>query len=163
VIASARAGNVIGGGDWAVDRLMPDVISSLQAGKTIRIRSPKSTRPWQHVLEPLSGYLTLALSGKGGAWNFGPNPGDVRTVEDTVKYSIVEWGRGEYAIEQGPNMMHESKALTLSSEKAQRQLGWRPRWEFIRAIHETVRWYKQPSADLWNLTISQIDQYERTL
>ncbi|HOY66379.1 MAG TPA: CDP-glucose 4,6-dehydratase [Candidatus Ozemobacteraceae bacterium] len=145
--ASARAGNVIGGGDWAADRLVPDCIRALQAGNPIIIRNPHSIRPWQHVLEPLSGYLLLAErlmadpETVSGAWNFGPDAEAVRTVRDLSERIVGQWGSGAIEIHSPPDAPHESKLLQLNCDKARRLLGWKPSWDFERGLSETVAWY----------------------
>lgn len=147
-IASVRAGNVIGGGDWALDRIVPDSIKALQNKQSMIIRNPSSTRPWQHVLEPLSGYLLLAAklysSPKDymGAWNFGPRGESIRTVQDLAKKIINCWGDGQMQVNTQDGAPHEARLLHLNCDKAQYLLGWHPRWDFDRAVDETVRWYR---------------------
>ncbi len=170
-LASARAGNVIGGGDWARDRIVTDCIAALCAGKPIGVRNPGATRPWQHVLEPLSGYLWLAakLLGSDGhrhgqAWNFGPPMQSVCTARELVELLIDSWGEGGWEDLSDPDAPHEAKLLALSCEKAFRHLGWEPTWQLRDCIRETVHWYRQ-----WNeghvdpraLCEQQIDQYTR--
>lgn len=146
--ASARAGNVIGGGDWARDRIVPDCIRALQRDEPIRLRNPLATRPWQHVLEPLWGYMLLGIrlledpDRYSGAWNFGPSPESVRTVHDLAKVVLRCWGSGELeaAVEQGA--AHEATLLHLSCDKAMHVLGWEPRWHFDDAVRNTVNWYR---------------------
>ncbi len=146
--ATARAGNVIGGGDFSRDRIVPDCIRALQSGAPIVLRHPDATRPWQHVLEPLSGYLTLASrlfkageEGKG-AWNFAPDTQNVRTVHEIAQQVVTAWGSGKVVIDRPAEAVHEAQLLMLSSDKAKRQLGWRPHWDFTRAIDRTVEWYR---------------------
>lgn len=145
-IASARAGNVIGGGDWAEDRLIPDIVRSLSQGKQIIIRNPKATRPWQHVLEPLSGYLLLGklLYEKGQkfaeAWNFGPSDSSVMTVEEIVKKSIEIWGSGSYVVDSS-EQPHEANLLKLDVSKAEWKLGWHSKIDTKEAIMSTIDWY----------------------
>lgn len=147
--ATARAGNVIGGGDWATDRIIPDCIRALQAGKPITIRSPHATRPWQHVLEPISGYLMLAanLFDKGhtfdGAWNFGPLVGDVRTVLDVASTIARYFEGGKVIIDEPVNMPHEAQLLQLNSDKARQLLRWNTRWNFDETLAATGSWYKE--------------------
>lgn len=168
-IATARAGNVIGGGDWAADRLLPDFLRALDAGQTLVVRSPEATRPWQHVLEPLSGYLLLAerLCSDGRsfaeAWNFGPDTSDARPVRwivDTLCARIpsAAWTRGEDA------QPHEAHTLRLDSAKAQARLGWRPRWNLQCALDATLEWHQawKAGADMAKLSLGQIFQYART-
>ncbi|MFN8575923.1 MAG: CDP-glucose 4,6-dehydratase [Candidatus Sericytochromatia bacterium] len=166
-IASTRAGNVIGGGDWAVDRLVPDCIRALTKNETIIIRNPISTRPWQHVLEPLSGYLWLGAKmledGKkySEAWNFGPNDEDVLTVEELVKNVIKYWGNGEYKI-VSDKIYHEANLLKLDISKAFFKLNWKPVYKANNAIKKSIEWYKnyyQGSQDIKSLTIKQINEY----
>lgn len=146
--ATVRAGNVIGGGDFSVDRIIPDCIRALKEENPIILRNPNSTRPWQHVLEPLSGYLTVAKrlleSPKDykGAWNFGPNVENVKTVEELAKRSIGTWGAGSLVIEEDPNSHHEANLLMLSSDKAKSKLQWEPRWNFDQAVDKTISWYR---------------------
>jgi len=164
-IASARAGNVIGGGDWSDDRLLPDFLRSVDAGKTLMIRYPNAIRPWQHVLEPLSGYLCIAErmatdAQFAQAWNFGPDDNDVRSVEwivDNLCRSIagVAWQR-----ETAPQP-HEAGTLKLDSAKAQRQLGWRPRWNLDTALEKTVAWHQawQRGDDMQAFSLAQVHEY----
>ena len=147
-VASVRAGNVIGGGDWSEDRIVPDSIRSLQASQPIRLRRPLATRPWQHVLEPLSGYLLLTtklLSEPGrfsGAWNFGPAAGSSRPVGELAREIVAVWGGGTIEVAPSASDPHEAGLLHLNWDKAQIQLGWQPRWGFQRAVSETVGWYR---------------------
>lgn len=165
-IASARAGNVIGGGDWATDRLIPDFIRAISNGEKLKIRNPLAIRPWQHVLEPLSGYLTLAanLYSYGpefnGAWNFGPDDSDAKNVEwITEKFSEL-WGKGfDYTIDKDPQP-HEAAYLKLDCSKAKAELGWSPHWNLEKALESTVEWYKTWLAgeSIRSFTEVQIDQ-----
>jgi CDP-glucose 4,6-dehydratase len=166
-IASARAGNVIGGGDWAVDRLLPDCFRTLQTGGTIKIRNPHAIRPWQHVLDPLSGYLSLAeklyTDGQNFAegWNFGPDDGDGKTVEWIVKQICAKWGTSAtYAVGQGPHP-HEAHYLRLDCSKAKFKLGWYPRWNVEQAIDKSVEWTRAYLAqeDVKTVCLQQIDEY----
>jgi CDP-glucose 4,6-dehydratase len=147
-VASARAGNVIGGGDWADDRLIPDFIRAIQNNQKINIRSPKAIRPWQHVLEPLSGYLVLAeaLYTKGWdfaqSWNFGPNESDTKSVEWIVEVICKKWGNGAaYAIDSNPQP-HEATFLKLDCSKAKSFLNWHPRWSLDTALDSIVYFTK---------------------
>jgi CDP-glucose 4,6-dehydratase len=167
-IATARAGNVIGGGDWSRDRLIPDCIRALQAGEPITIRNPYAIRPWQHVLEPLSGYLALArqLYEGGceccGAWNFGPTGDDAKPVEWVVRRLCEKWGSGaKYEVDIGDHP-HEANYLKLDIIKAQTRLGWYPRWNLERALDATLEWIHvwQAGGDLAAITLEQIEQYE---
>lgn len=166
-IASARAGNVIGGGDWAEDRLVPDCIRSILKGERIRIRSPKAIRPWQHVLESLGGYLLLAqkLYEEGprfaGAWNFGPLEDDSKTVEWVVKRICERWGGGaSYEIDSGPHP-HEAHYLKLDCSKAKMDLCWKPRWNVELAIDKAIEWYTAYGSrgDLRMASMGQIEEY----
>lgn len=146
--ASVRAGNVIGGGDWALDRIVPDCIRSLHEDKPVFLRNPASTRPWQHVFEPLSGYLMLA-SGllrepdvHSGAWNFGPHLDQARSVLDLTKKVIEYFGKGSIELSSVRASNHEAKMLQLNCDKAVQLLQWNPRWNFERTVSETVDWYK---------------------
>lgn len=168
-IATARAGNVIGGGDWAADRLLPDIFRALLEKREIIIRNPSSIRPWQHVLEPLSGYLILAQhvyndSAKfSSAFNFGPPDSDTQTVEQIVKQLISLWGEGasyKIANEDGP---HEAKLLTLDCGKAKKFLHWAPKWELKQSLPRVSDWYKKVGRDpslAKELTLNEISLYE---
>ena len=166
-LASARAGNVIGGGDWADDRLVPDCVRSLLSGEKIVIRNPAAVRPWQHVLEPLSGYLCLAQrlheEGVGFAepWNFGPSDDDARPVEWIVRKICAAWGdEAGYEIDGGEHP-HEAHYLKLDCSKARDGLGWRPRWDLERAIGMIIDWTKvyRAGGDLREACFRQIEQY----
>jgi CDP-glucose 4,6-dehydratase len=169
-LATARAGNVIGGGDWAVDRLLPDCIGVILQGGIIKIRNPHAIRPWQHVLEPISGYLTLAehLYKKGGqvaeGWNFGPEDKDGKTVEWMVKSICTKWGQGvAYEMETGPHP-HEAHYLKLDCSKAKLNLGWFPRWSVDHALDKVVEWTKayQANEDVAAVCLKQIHEYSNT-
>lgn len=147
-IATARAGNVIGGGDWAADRLVPDCARALSAGDPVIVRNPDSVRPWQHVLEPLSGYLHLAASLLGdatlaGAFNFGPDPSVTATVGDVVGRFVAAWGEGAWETPEMGAQPHEAGQLRLDIEKSRRILGWFPIWDFEQTVDRTARWYRQ--------------------
>jgi CDP-glucose 4,6-dehydratase len=169
-LASARAGNVIGGGDFTSDALIVDAISALTENRPIQVRNPEALRPWNHVLQALSGYLHLAarllLSDDPGylsGWNFGPLPGNELPARDIVKMIIEEWGQGTWVDASDPNQPHESQILRLSIDKAMWQLGWRPRWNLKRSLQETVRWYQTYFAgnqDLAEFGRRQIELYE---
>lgn len=168
-LASARAGNVIGGGDWAADRLIPDCIRAILKGERIVIRNPRAIRPWQHVLEPLSGYLALAQKlYEGGpryadAWNFGPGDDDARPVEWIVKAICAKWGGiSAYEIDSGKHP-HEAHYLKLDCAKAKAELGWRPRWDLEKAIDAIIGWTKayKENRDLLKVCIEQIEDYSR--
>jgi CDP-glucose 4,6-dehydratase len=148
-IASVRAGNVIGGGDWAADRLLPDAANALGAGDKPRIRNPDAIRPWQHVLDPIAGYLLLAEfawereSLPCTAWNFGPDPAEALTVRAVMDRVVAAWGdRASYEIVETRDAPHEAGRLMVDSSRAQHHLGWRPRWNADDAIEKTVRWYR---------------------
>ena len=164
--ASARAGNVIGGGDWAEARIIPDCIRALAKEEEIVIRSPRATRPWQHVLEPLSGYLVLAAAlldkpDTTGSWNFGPAEDSIHTVLDVVERSIKHWGTGSVRVEEADEKMHEAGLLNLNCSKAHSQLGWGPRWGFEATLEHTIGWYREQHAGTpaIELTRRQINDY----
>jgi CDP-glucose 4,6-dehydratase len=167
--ASGRAGNVIGGGDWSEDRIIPDCIRSLTANKPIVLRNPNATRPWQHVLEPLSGYIVLAErlmsepKSVEGAWNFGPDEAETRTVHDVAQAAVGHWGSGSVEIESNHSHPHEANLLQLDCTKARQQLQWAPRWHFAETVEKTVQWYKQveDGAKAIDVTTNQLSQYER--
>ena len=145
-LATCRAGNVVGGGDWADDRIVPDCVRALRAGDTISVRSPTSVRPWQHVLEPLSGYLLVgALLGTepdaDSAWNFGPDLESEKTVGELTEAIVTNWGSGDWRIEPVADGMHEAILLHLSTEKARNELGWHPVWNFGSTVAMTTSWY----------------------
>ncbi|MCE1236226.1 MAG: CDP-glucose 4,6-dehydratase [Hyphomicrobiales bacterium] len=149
LVATARAGNVIGGGDWAIDRLVPDIVAAFREDRAPEIRSPDSVRPWQHVLEPLSGYLDLAeaLVTRGrdvaGAWNFGPPPEAVRSVREIADAMAALWGEGRtWRDASRADAPHEATLLQLDSAKARTRLGWTSRWRFDEALAATVDWYR---------------------
>lgn len=165
-IASVRAGNVIGGGDWALDRILPDCIRSLQKNEPIGVRNPLATRPWQHVLEPLSGYLWLAAQLVGcpqlaEAFNFGPDEDSNRTVGELVS-ELLKHRPGKWMDQSNPNAPHEARLLQVCSEKAHRLLGWSPVWGFAEAVRETVQWYQNAECDpgcVQAITRRQLDAY----
>jgi CDP-glucose 4,6-dehydratase len=146
--ASTRAGNVIGGGDRSADRIVPDTIAAIEADQPVVLRNPLATRPWQHVLDPLYGYLSLAAALYGdpakfsGPWNFGPGDRAIRTVDDLARLITKAYGRGTVVHKIDPGAPHEANLLALSSEKAQRLLGWAAHWDFERAATETAHWYR---------------------
>lgn len=174
-LASVRAGNVIGGGDWALDRIVPDCVRALDAGQSIPVRNKVATRPWQHVLEPLSGYLTVGAALVGAmktlfpaetyrsAFNFGPDLTSNRTVADLVREVLRHWP-GEWVDQSDLRAVHEAKLLNLATDKAFHFLGWKPAWNFEETIAETVAWYRESrrcaaAGDYQALTRRQIDEY----
>ena len=166
-VATARAGNVIGGGDWAEDRLVPDILKAFEENRAVSIRNPQSTRPWQHVLEPLSGYLTLAehLYEQGQAfsegWNFGPNDDDARPVQWIVEQLATNWGEGaSWQIDTGQHP-HEANYLKLDTSKAKARLGWRPSWNLQIALQNIILWQRAwlGLEDMKKVCLSQIHQY----
>lgn len=171
-LAAGRAGNVIGGGDWALDRLVPDIIRALAKNEAPIIRRPNSVRPWQHVLEPLSGYLSAieyCVAGKAQAtpesWNFGPNDEDHRIVGDVAAGLCRAWGGGlKPIIQEDPNAVHEAHLLALDATKAKRELGWYPRWNMETTLLRTAEWYRayEEKADMRAFTLAQIDAYQNT-
>lgn len=169
-LASARAGNVIGGGDWAQDRLIPDFLRSIDAGKTLVIRSPNAIRPWQHVLEPLSGYLMLAeqLFTKGNefaeGWNFGPADQDARTVEWIVKYLVDRTPGSSWELDRNPQL-HEANHLKLDSSKANKILNWQPRWKLQTSLQHVLDWHTnwKLGADMHDYTLAQIETYQKSM
>ena len=170
-LASARAGNVIGGGDWATDRLVPDILRAFERGEPVVIRNPSSTRPWQHVLEPLSGYLTLAqrLWHEGAdvaeGWNFGPHDEDARPVRWIVERLAAAWGEGAGWRLDAAAHPHEAHFLKLDISKARARLGWQPRWRLDEALARIVEWHRAWLAgdDVRALCLRQIQQYSDAL
>lgn len=166
-LASARAGNVIGGGDWADDRLIPDFLRAIDAGTPITIRSPHAVRPWQHVLEPLSGYLTLAekLYAEGNSfaegWNFGPDEGDARSVGWIVENLCNQVAGASWQCDGSPQP-HEAGLLRLDSSKAKARLGWLPRWHLPAALENTLSWHQawRRGEDMASVSLTQIRDYE---
>jgi CDP-glucose 4,6-dehydratase len=166
-ISSARSGNVIGGGDFGKDRLLPDAIYSIINNKRLKIRNPNSIRPWQHVLEPLGGYINLAKklykknSSLDQAWNFGPKKSDVKTVEDIVNLFSSKWGHDFKYILSKSKGPHEAALLSLDCSKAKQLMQWQPKWSIEKAIEETIEWYKAflNKEDLYSLSKKQIIKY----
>jgi len=166
-LASARAGNVVGGGDWALDRLVPDVLKAFSKCEMVTIRYPNALRPWQHVLEPLSGYLMLAeqLYRKGAVfaegWNFGPKEDNVHSVKWIVEYLKSQWGEGASWRNDDTVQPHEANFLKLDCSKAKTKLGWRPLWDIEHTLNRTVSWYKAWSkgGDMYAYTIKEINDY----
>jgi CDP-glucose 4,6-dehydratase len=165
--ASVRAGNVIGGGDWSKDRIIPDIVRAIENNMPIILRSPNSTRPWQHVLEPISAYLYLAsklyLEPKKwrGSWNFGPRSGPSFTVKEVVLEFIKYLGKGNISITEDENKYHEAQLLQLNCDKANKLLNWHPRWSQDKTIEATASWYKgvMNNANPQDLTAAQIESY----
>lgn len=167
-IASVRAGNVIGGGDWAKDRIIPDCIRALENGCVIDIRSPKAVRPWEHVLEPLSGYMLLAQLMWNNpteyceGWNFGPEAEGVSTVWEVASEVIKNYGSGELKNSSDPNAVHEANLLMLNINKAKTRLGWKPRLNIQQCMELVVDWYKRyKTEDVYNLCIEEIEKFIR--
>jgi CDP-glucose 4,6-dehydratase len=167
-IATARAGNVIGGGDWSDDRLIPDLVKAIRNDREIIIRNPEAVRPWQHVLEPLYGYLMLGAKlyddpvNFGGAWNFGPFPGEILRVEDVVKTAISILNKGSYTIKQDPEAVHEATLLRLDISKALNHLSWEPRLTTQEAISLTLNWYDKLLTDrtaVYDYSVQSIEEY----
>jgi CDP-glucose 4,6-dehydratase len=169
-VASARAGNVIGGGDWSEDRLIPDFLRAIDKNETLVIRSPNAIRPWQHVLEPLAGYLLLAeqlvTNGEKFAqgWNFGPADEDAQTVAWIVDKLISKIPNASWKIDQNPQP-HEANYLKLDSSKAQTKLGWQPRWNLATALQKIINWHQnwQNSSDMHKFSLLQIAEYQNAV
>lgn len=167
-LATARAGNVIGGGDWALDRLVPDVLRALEQQEAALIRNPHATRPWQHVLEPLSGYLLLAerlyTNGQTDAegWNFGPRDEDAQPVQWIVEQLCSAWGASATWRQQPGEHPHEANYLKLDISKAKQRLGWTPRWTLETALHHITTWHQAWLAghNMRNYCLQQISQYQ---
>ena len=168
-IASARAGNVIGGGDWSMDRLIPDAINSFEANQVLVIRNPLSIRPWQHVLEPLSGYLLLAQAlykegpKFGGAWNFGPKDEDARQVKEVVNLLIKNWNSPASYKQDTREHPHEAHFLKLDCSKARQYLCWFPKWNLEKAIEQTAQWQRayQSQDNMQVVSLRQINSYQQ--
>ena len=162
-IAVGRAGNVIGGGDWSKDRLIPDIAKALSANKEVVIRNPKAVRPWQHVIEPLFGYLELGTKlnndpkGSSQVYNFGPNPSDVLSVEEMVIKSIENWGTGSYKSLIDVNSPHEAGLLKLDISKALKDLNWKPVLNAQNAVERTINWYKNYYNNMTALELMESD------
>jgi CDP-glucose 4,6-dehydratase len=169
-VASARAGNVIGGGDRAKDRIIPDIIRAFENREPVILRNPGSIRPWQHVLEPVSGYFLLGAKMSeqpehfSTSWNFGPLTEDVLTVKQVAEEALKVWGNGEYRLAEETDQPHEATMLKLDIHKSLNELNWKPKMNSLEAIGQTINWYKQATgANVVDLTIKQILQYEETL
>jgi CDP-glucose 4,6-dehydratase len=167
-IATARAGNVIGGGDWAEERLIPDILESFEKKMPVVLRNPTAIRPWQHVLEPLSGYLRLAeLLYTHGAdyaqgWNFGPSDDDVQPVSVIVEYLAQQWGDGANWVHNKSHQPHEAQLLKLDISKAKQHLNWSPRWDLYTSLDCIIEWHKEwlANGDVKAMTLKQIYEYE---
>ncbi|WP_246663731.1 CDP-glucose 4,6-dehydratase [Tardiphaga sp. vice278] len=173
-VSSARAGNVFGGGDWSLDRLVPDIVRSFVRQAPVEIRSPRAVRPWQHVLEPLAGYLMLARGcfeyGREFAegWNFGPSDGQMLTVQDFVNMMSERWGGPGSNVVTPPNTPHEAQLLLLDSGLARRRLGWHPQMSMAQSINSTVDWYRAfydgaSASEMQRITTGQIGSYAGAL
>ena len=166
-LASARAGNVIGGGDWSEDRLIPDAIKAFEASQTLMIRNPLATRPWQHVLEPLSAYLILAQSlyqdGEkfSSAWNFGPKDTDNRSVQEVISTLCQQWGPDAKWQQDSSSQPHEAGLLKLDCSKASKQLRWEPKWNLETAIEKIIQWQAvfRSKGDVLSVMREQIKDY----
>lgn len=164
-LISARAGNVIGGGDWSRDRLIPDIVRSLISQSLIEVRNPEAIRPWQHVLEPLGGYLLAGMlldrdpQTYSGAYNFGPLPEDHLPVKTLVETAIASWGIGGWVNRHDATAAHEAGLLKLDISKAKTVLGWQPKLASKKAVEWTIDWYKQPAANKYAFTLEQIKNY----
>jgi CDP-glucose 4,6-dehydratase len=169
-LGSARAGNVIGGGDWAMDRLIPDMLRAIGSGAPVQIRNPQAIRPWQHVLEPLSGYMMLAEALYNGGpefaegWNFGPHDTDARPVGWIIERLTTAWGQGASWVLDGQPQPHEATYLKLDCSKARARLGWQPRWDIGRTIGQIVEWHQACAggADMRAVTLAQITSYQNS-
>jgi CDP-glucose 4,6-dehydratase len=171
-VASARAGNVIGGGDWAEDRLVPDFLRAIDAGKELVLRAPAATRPWQHVLEPLTGYLMLAEALRGGdgarfacGWNFGPAAGEERTVRWVAEQLCLGLPGARWSVDPAAAAQpHEAHLLALDSAKARRELGWLPRWDAQQAIRRTLDWHRawRRGEDMLAFSAAQMHEHAAT-
>jgi len=170
-LATARAGNVIGGGDWQKDRLIPDCLLALQQNRPIIIRNPSATRPWQNVLEPLSGYLLLAekmYNNPGrydSAWNFGPEDESIKTVGELVNLTVKLWGKGSWESPKNENEPHEATLLQLNISKAKTVLGWTPKWNMETGLQKTISWYKKffqnsNFPNMYDFAVKQILEYQ---
>jgi CDP-glucose 4,6-dehydratase len=169
ILASARAGNVFGGGDWQADRIIPDCIRCLEQDKPVIVRNPHAVRPWQHVLEPLSGYLLLAEkmydnpSDYAGAWNFGPEDSSFLSVGSLVDRVVKVWGHGRWEDHSSSGSLHEATLLKLDISKAKTLLGWAPVWDIDKAVSETIDWYRRYRTDsMHDVCCGQIEDYMKS-
>lgn len=166
-ISSARAGNVIGGGDFSPDRLIPDIVEAIAQGKKVKIRNPLATRPWQHVFEPLNGYMMVAENlfscgpAANDSWNFGPHLTDIRNVDDIAQTFCKEWGLENIIEYDQTSQPHEAKSLSLDISKAYSELKWSPQWSLEISLAHIADWYKTylNNGDIAQLSIQQIDRY----
>jgi len=169
-LASVRAGNVIGGGDWAEDRLIPDILRSFEKNKPVVIRNPKATRPWQHVLEPLSGYLVLAQKlyndqdQYAEGWNFGPNEQDVKSVDWILDKMISKWPNSSWVLDSNHNP-YEADFLKLDISKAKYKLGWKPTWELDHTLDKIVNWHRSwlNKEDMQTICLTEIEEYTQDM
>ena len=169
-LASVRAGNVIGGGDWADDRLIPDILRSFENGSPVVIRNPKATRPWQHVLEPLSGYLILAQrlyeeqKKYAEGWNFGPNEQDVKPVDWILDKMILKWPNSSWKLDSNSSP-HEAGFLKLDIAKAKAKLGWNPVWELSHTLEKIIGWHRAwlDKEDMQAICLAEIEEYTRDM
>lgn len=167
-LASVRAGNVIGGGDWAADRLIPDMLRAIEADQPVVIRNPQAIRPWQHVLEPLQGYLVLAeklwMHGPefSEAWNFGPNDDDAKSVEWIINKITAQWGEGAVWKSDNREHPHEANYLKLDCSKAKSRLNWYPRWDIEQVLEKIIHWHRAylTGENMQEITLAQIRDYE---
>jgi CDP-glucose 4,6-dehydratase len=169
-VASARAGNVIGGGDWSPDRLIPDAVRAWGSGQVLEIRRPEAIRPWQHVLEPLAGYLRLAQTlwshpEQAGAYNFGPDTSDAATVREVIQMARTSFGKGDVLFGDGTQGPHEAGRLALEIAKARQVLRFQPRWGLAESVGRTIDWYRQQAEGLnpRELCLADIADYEASL
>lgn len=164
-IATARAGNVIGGGDWSENRILPDIVRALKLNEDILVRNPNAIRPWQHVLEPVFAYLKLGYhlyqnpEKFSTAYNFGPLQSGHCRVEEIVQHAIKYWGKGNYEITGRPDQPHEAGLLKLDIKKAQQELGWNPKYTVEVAIQKTIEWYKEDDNKKLEITYRQIEEF----
>lgn len=169
-LATARAGNVIGGGDWAEDRLIPDILKAFENDQPVVVRNPKSTRPWQHVLEPLSGYLVLAQSLYNApkefaeGWNFGPNEGDAKPVDWILNHLVAQWPNASWQLDSG-NHPHEAGYLKLDISKAKARLNWQPAWCLENTLARIIRWHQAwlSKEVMQQVCLAEINEYMRDM
>jgi len=170
-LASARAGNVVGGGDWALDRLIPDILRAFEKNESVVIRSPNAVRPWQHVLEPLSGYLALAQrlfenpDDFAEGWNFGPNEEDVKPVSWILNRMVDAWPESSWTLDQATNNPHEANYLKLDVSKAKSKLNWHPTWDLKHTLENIVKWHRAwlSGDDMQAFSINEINEFMNSL